>query len=253
MLIIICTFVVHLFGTIQLSLLINLSVFGFPLPSAYLRILNHESRTSSSQKVQTLNLKLPLWGILSLKTQQQHHKQVMIALTISWVNDLHRDHWGEFQSSQHWLWQNDLESLRMLMLPIAHDPNSPGGPGLAWVELHLFLRFALEVFVFFCSPVSCANTFTKTRYHFLSFIFNWITAVFLVVNFLCTLPCVLLDSGLIPWNGQWGTGPTGKVFFYRCWSVHDSVLFLPHGGFPVYSLNHVLDGTSYTARPSKFL
>lgn len=51
-----------------------------------------------------------------------------------------------------------MEGLGLLVLPVTQDAHAPRGPRLARVELHLLLRFALEVFVSFCSPVPRADT-----------------------------------------------------------------------------------------------
>lgn len=78
-------------------------------------------------------------------------------LTVAWVDDLHSSHHGELQDRQHGLRENHLEGLRVLVFLVAQDPHSPRGPGLAGVELHLFLGLALEVTVFSCGPIPCAD------------------------------------------------------------------------------------------------
>lgn len=102
------------------------------------------------------------WSMVCCKTFYVKMMKNQQLLTVIRVHDFHRSNLREFKDCHHWLRQNNLEGLWDFILAIWQDADFPCGCGLAWVELHLFLRFPLEIFVLFCSAILCSNTFGRT-------------------------------------------------------------------------------------------
>lgn len=86
-------------------------------------------------------------------------------LTISRVQNLHSGKLWEFKSCHHRFGDNNLERFWHLILAVWQNPDPPGCCGLAWVKLHLFLRFSSKIFVLCCSAILCVYTWNtnKTR------------------------------------------------------------------------------------------
>lgn len=95
------------------------------------------------------------------KERKEEFLEVKSILTIIGVQDLYSSNLWEFKGCHHRLRQNNLKCLGHFILPVWQDPDLPGGFGLAWVKLHLFLRFPPEIFVLFCSAILCANTLER--------------------------------------------------------------------------------------------
>lgn len=95
------------------------------------------------------------------KETKEESLEVKSILTIIGVQDLYSSNLWEFKGCHHRLRQNNLKCLGHFILAVWQDPDLPGGSGLAWVKLHLFLRFPPEIFVLFCSAILCANTLER--------------------------------------------------------------------------------------------
>lgn len=78
-------------------------------------------------------------------------------LTVTGIQDLNRCRGRKLNRSHHRLRQQDLEGLRLLVLPVSQYPNPPRGPGLSRVELHLPLGLALEILLLLGAAVLGAD------------------------------------------------------------------------------------------------
>lgn len=78
-------------------------------------------------------------------------------LTVARVQDLNCCCGRELHHPHHWLRQQNLEGLRLLVLPVSQYPNPPRGSGLPRVELDLPLGLALEILLHLGATILGAN------------------------------------------------------------------------------------------------
>lgn len=79
------------------------------------------------------------------------------SLTVTWIQDLHRGGGRELHHSHHRLWQQNLEGLGLLVLPVRQYADPPRGFGLSRVELDLSLGLSLKVLIRLRTAVLGAN------------------------------------------------------------------------------------------------
>lgn len=89
--------------------------------------------------------------------KQQNVFYCCCSLTVTWIQDLHRGGGRELHHSHHRLWQQNLEGLGLLVLPVRQYADPPCGLGLSRVELDLSLGLSLKVLIRLRTAVLGAN------------------------------------------------------------------------------------------------
>lgn len=84
-------------------------------------------------------------------------------LTVTRIQDLNCCFCRELHHPHHRLRQQNLEGLRLLVLPIGQDPNPPRGSGLSRVELYLPLGLALEILLLLRTTILGADAWKIQR------------------------------------------------------------------------------------------